>query len=71
MPLSTIFQLYRGSQFICGGKRSTQRKTAVDLADDLESGNFEKTANNVIDRVVPKGLRKIGKTHCLLKNRTR
>jgi hypothetical protein len=26
-------------------------KTAVDLADDLESGNFEKTANNVIDRV--------------------
>jgi hypothetical protein len=35
-------------------------KTAVDLADDLESGNFEKTANNVIDRVISKGLRKIG-----------
>jgi hypothetical protein len=35
-------------------------KTAVDLADDFKSRNFEKTVNNVIDRVVPKGLRKIG-----------
>jgi hypothetical protein len=26
MPLSTIFQLYRGVSFIGGGKRSTQRK---------------------------------------------
>jgi hypothetical protein len=35
-------------------------KTTVDLVDDFKSRNFEKTANNVIDRVVPKGLRKIG-----------
>jgi hypothetical protein len=35
-------------------------KGAVDLVDDFKSGNFEKTANNVIGRVVPKGLRKIG-----------
>jgi hypothetical protein len=27
MPLSTIFQLYRGGQFIGGGNRSTQRTT--------------------------------------------
>ena len=26
MPLSTIFQLYRGSQFIGGGNQSTQSK---------------------------------------------
>jgi len=26
MPLSTIFQLYRGGQFIGGGTRSTRRK---------------------------------------------
>jgi hypothetical protein len=31
-------------------------KTTVDLVDDFKSRNFEKTANNVIDRVVPKGL---------------
>ncbi|CAC9508991.1 hypothetical protein [uncultured Gammaproteobacteria bacterium] len=35
-------------------------KGVVDLADDLESGNFEKTANNVIDRATPKGLRGAG-----------
>ena len=27
MPLSTIFQLYRGSQFIGGGNMSAQRKS--------------------------------------------
>ena len=27
MPLSTIFQLYRGGHFIGGGNRSTQTKT--------------------------------------------
>jgi hypothetical protein len=30
------------------------------LLRKIESGNFEKTANNVIDRVISKGLRKIG-----------
>ncbi|VVH59065.1 hypothetical protein BSPCLSOX_1406, partial [uncultured Gammaproteobacteria bacterium] len=35
-------------------------KGAVDLVDDFKSGNFEKTANNIIDRVVPKGLRRTG-----------
>ena len=27
MPLSTIFQLYRGSPSICGGNRNTLRNT--------------------------------------------
>ena len=28
-PLSTIFQLYRGDHFICGGNRSTHRKPST------------------------------------------
>jgi hypothetical protein len=27
MPLSIIFQLYRGSNFYCGGNRNTREKT--------------------------------------------
>jgi len=29
MPLSTIFQLYNGGQFIGGGNNSTQRKPST------------------------------------------
>ncbi len=32
----------------------------VDLANDLQTGNFDNTVNNVVDRVAPKGLQKIG-----------
>ncbi len=32
----------------------------VDLANDLQTGNFDNTVNNVVDRVIPKGLKKIG-----------
>ena len=35
-PLSTIFQLYRGDQFYCGGNRNTRRKplTYIPQVDD-------------------------------------
>jgi hypothetical protein len=37
MPLSTIFQLYRGGHFIGGGNRSAQRKP---LTYHKSMGNF-------------------------------